>query len=110
MLKKEILDTIENDIVTNTTDTKLETKITGVGIGNTKVRIEITGVGIDTPGVQEISHAYKNNEDEDDYTRKIADKYIPEEDLYHNQITSPTERRIYTLRLRKKRKHPGLDD
>ena len=42
--------------------------------------------------------------------REIADKNIPEEDVYHPQITSPTERRIYNPRLRKPRKHPVLVD
>ena len=50
-------------------------------VGNTGVSVEITLVGIENPGVQETSHEDKNNEDEDYDTRKIADKFTPEENF-----------------------------
>ena len=41
---------------------------------------------------------------------KIAYEDIPEEDVQHPQITSPTDHLIYNLRPRKPMKHPGVDD
>ena len=58
---------------------------------NTVVSTESTEVGIENPGVQGTSNEDKNNEGEDDDTSKISDEYIPEEDVHHTQITSPTE-------------------
>ena len=59
-------------------------------VGNTGFHAEIAGVGIDTSGVQETSHEDKKNEYEDEDTTKIADKDIPEEDVHHTHLTSPT--------------------
>ena len=61
-------------------------------------------------GVQYIPHKENNNKYGDDYTRKIADKDITEEDVHHPQITSPTEWLIYSLRPRKPRNHPRADN
>ena len=41
--------------------------------------------------------------------RKIADKYISEEDVLHPHFTSQTEQRIYNPRPSKPRNHPGVD-
>ena len=56
--------------------------------------VESTGVGIDTPGVQDTSHEDKNNECEDDAKSEILDKDIPEDDVHHPHLTSPTEQWI----------------
>ena len=49
-----------------------------MGIYNTGECVEITGVDIKTQVVQNISHKGKNNEDENDDTRKVSDYGIPE--------------------------------
>ena len=48
----EILDAIENDITTSTTDKKVDRENTGVEVGNTGLHVENTGVVIKTPGEQ----------------------------------------------------------
>ena len=66
-------------------------------------------MGINTPGVQDLLHKDKKKKENDD-TKKIADGYIPEEDVHHLQITSKNECRIYNLRSIKPGKHPGVDN
>ena len=77
---------------------------TGLDVNNKGVRVETTVVGINTTGVQDTLHEDKHNEDEDKYheMRKISEEYIPEEDVHHPQITSPTEQMIYKLRQKNK--------
>ena len=65
-------------------------EITVQVVENTGVPVGSTGVDIDTPGVQDTSHEDNNNEDEDDDMIIVSDKYIPEQDVCHPYITSPT--------------------
>ena len=70
-------------------------------VDNTGLHVESTGVGIETPWVQGTLHEGNKNEGGDYDTSKIVYKDIPEDDLHHHQLTSPTERHIYKLRQRK---------
>ena len=89
-----MLDAIENEIYVITIDTTVDMEITCVDSNNTGVRVETTVVVIKTPGVQYTLHEDNNNEGEDDDTSKIADEYIPEEDVHDPQLTSPNKLRI----------------
>ena len=104
-----ILDVIENGISARTKDTTVDMEITGVNFGNIGVHVKSTRVGINTPGVQGTAHEYNNNEGEYYYTSEISDEDIPEEDVHHPQIISPTEQWIYNLIQIKPRNNPGVD-
>ena len=77
------------------------------------MRVESMGEGNDTPGFQDKYHEVNRNEGKYDDTRKISDKYIPEEIVHLPQIIIPTEWRIYNLMLIKPSnyyKHPRVDN
>ena len=59
-------------------------------VKKTGVRVESTQLGIYTPGVKETSHKDNNNEYEYDDKIKVLEKDIPEEDVHHHHLTSPT--------------------